>query len=258
MNVSKRILIALVLSAVLLSACGNAGTATPQDPNVIYTSVVDTMVASYFTTQTALVPPTSSIPTLPMATFVINTVPVTPTLNPTATFIYYTATLGMFFSPTPTGTLSTPTVDPSVLAYGCNNLEFIRDVNFPPGSVLLPGQNFTKTWKVQNTGTCPWLYQYRLKLLSGDLYGAALVKLGSLIPVGQWTEVSLNMDAPKQPGNYVSYWRMADSNNNMFGSTLVVSFTVARPTQTPVPPTNTTAPTSTLTSTPSAIPDATP
>ncbi len=239
MNVSKRILITLILSTVLLSACGNAGTATPQDVNVIYTSVVDTLVASYFTTQTALVPPTSSIPTLPMVTFVVNTPAASPTLIPSATRPYYTATIGTVFSPSPTGTRATPTLDPSALAYGCNNLEFIRDVNFPPGTVLLPGQNFTKTWKVQNTGSCPWMYQYRLKLLSGDLYGAALEKLGSMIPVGQWTEVSLNMDAPKKEGEYTSYWKMADANDNMFGATLVVSFTVAKPTETPNPPTPT-------------------
>jgi len=245
MKVSKRILITLILSVVLLSACGNADATTPQDVNVVYTSVVDTLVASYFTTQTALVPPTSSIPTLPMATFVFDTPIASPTLMPTATRPYYTPTIGTVFTPTPTGTLATPTFNPSILAFGCNNLEFIRHVNYPPGTVFLPGQNFTKTWKVQNTGSCPWMYQYRLALVSGDSFGAALVKLGSEIPVGQWTEVSLNMDAPKKEGNYVSYWRMADSNNNMFGATLVVSFTVAKPTDTPVPPTDTPPPTST-------------
>lgn len=252
MSVSKRILITLMLSAVLLSACGNAGAATPQDPNVIYTSVVDTMVASYFTTQTALVPPTSSIPTLPMVTYVVSTPVASPTLIYTATRPYYTATIGTAFSPTPTGTLATPTINPSSLAFGCNNLEFIRDVNFPPGSVLLPGQNFTKTWKVQNTGTCPWMYQYRLTLVGGDQFGAALVKLGSMIPVNQWTEVSINMDAPNKEGNYANYWRMADSNNNAFGATLVVSFKVEKPT--PVPPTDTPVPTATITPSPTATP----
>jgi len=247
MKVSKRILIALILSAVILSACGNSGTAIPQDVNVIYTSVVNTIVASYFATQTAMVPPTNSIPTLPMVTFVVSTPLASPTLMPSATRAYYTATIGTVFTPSPTGTLATATIDPSVLAFGCSNLEFIRDVNYPPGSVLQPGQNFTKTWKVQNTGTCPWLYQYRLVLVSGNSYGAPLLKLGSLIPVGQWTEVSLNMDAPKTEGKYVSYWRMADANNNMFGATLVVSFSVAKPTQTPLPPTDTPTPSATPT-----------
>lgn len=252
MNVSKRILITLILSAVLLSACGNAGTATPQDVNVIYTGVVKTIVASYFATQTALVPPTNSISTLPMVTFVVNTPAASPTLIPSATRPYYTATIGTVFSPSPTGTLATPTLNPSALAYGCNNLEFIRDVTIPAGTVLTPAEDFTKTWKVQNTGTCPWMYQYRLTLLSGDSFGAALVKLGSMVPVGQWTEISLDMGAPKAEGKYISYWRMADANNHMFGATLVVSFTVAKPTQTPMPPTDTPIPTST--STPTATP----
>lgn len=242
MNVSKQILITLILSAVLLSACGNAGTATPQDVNVIYTSVVNTIVASYFATQTALVPPASSIPTLPMMTFVVSTPAASPALIPSATRPYYTATISAAVSPSPTGTRATPTLDPSALAFGCNNLEFIRDVNFPAGAVFLPGQNFTKTWKVQNTGTCPWMYQYRLALVSANGFGAPLIKLGSQVPVGQWTEVSVNMDAPKTEGKYSSSWRMADANNNMFGATLVVSFTVAKPTQVPAPPTDTPVP----------------
>jgi hypothetical protein len=238
MNVSKRILITLMLFAVLVAACGNAGTATPQDVNVVYTGVVQTIVASYFDTQTAQVPPTNPIPTLPIITIPVFTQGPLPTAIPSATRPFYTATIGTIapiFTPSPTGTLSTPTVNPSVLAFGCNNLAFVRDVTLPAGTELKPGEDFTKTWKVANTGTCPWMYVYRLVLISGNDFGAPALRLGKMVAVNSWTEISLQMGAPKKTGTYNSYWRMADGDGNMFGSTLAVSFTVVEPADTSLP-----------------------
>jgi hypothetical protein len=82
--------------------------------------------------------------------------------------------LGTF---TPTGTLPTATVNSDALAVGCNNLAFIRDVSIPAGTVIGKGQEFTKTWKVQNTGTCDWMYQYTLVLVGGEAYGGASTKI---------------------------------------------------------------------------------
>jgi hypothetical protein len=140
--------------------------------------------------------------------------------------------------------LATATVNPSLLAVGCNNLAFIRDVTIPAGTVIKKNQDFTKTWKVQNTGTCNWMYQYGLVLLSGDRYGGKDTKIQRLVTVNDWSEVSVNMTAPNKPGKYTNYWRMTDLNGVMFGATLSVSFVVAEP------PTQTAAPTITKTSAP--------
>jgi hypothetical protein len=125
-----------------------------------------------------------------------------------------------------TGTRPTPTIDPSTLGSGCNNLAFIRDVTFPAGTTVQRGTDFVKTWKVQNTGTCPWLYQYRLVLISGDDYGAGDTKLQKKVEVNSWTELSLNLTAPKVAGTYNSYWRLADADNVPFGATLVLNIVV--------------------------------
>jgi hypothetical protein len=158
----------------------------------------------------------------------------------TPTTIYYYPTLSTII-PSVTGTVFTPTVDPLSLASGCNNLAFVRDVTVPSGTVLNPKQDFVKTWKVANTGTCKWMYQYEMVLLSGPAFNAnSPTKLNRMVDVGNWTELSIGMGTPKNPGTYTSYWRMADSNGKMFGATLVVSFVVSSPT---------TVPTSTLTKT---------
>ena len=36
------------------------------------------------------------------------------------------------------------------------DMRFIGDVTVPDDTVLLPGAGFVKTWRIQNSGTCPW------------------------------------------------------------------------------------------------------
>jgi hypothetical protein len=253
MSFARLTLIPFLILTMLLTACGSGvATSTPVDANSISTALVGTLVASLFQTQTALVPP-SPIPTDVPPT-AINTIifPTTITQSPTFIFIVPTlATLTPFYTPTVTGTIPTPTVNPGSLAFGCNNLAFIRDVTVPSGTVFLPKQDFVKTWKVANTGTCKWVYQYQLMLLSGNAFNGNTTKLGRVVDVGNWTELSVGMGTPKNPGSYTSYWRMADANGNMFGASLAVSFTVALPTSTIAPATDTGVPTSTPTETPS-------
>lgn len=214
--------------ALLLSACGKAPVTAAGPAELLLTEGVNTMVASYFETQTAAAPmPTATVPTntpLPTPTFqpLLTT---TPFPTPTNTFIYYTLTPGTL-TVTPTGTQYTPTVDPKSLAYGCNNLALIADVNYPSGTVVAPNENITKTWKVQNTGTCNWMYVYRLTQTGGTDFDAPSVNLGRVVTVNDWAEVSINLDMPRKAGTYSAYWRMSDGDGHMFGSTLGITVVV--------------------------------
>jgi hypothetical protein len=140
--------------------------------------------------------------------------------------VYFTPTFGLYFSPTAIGTLPTGTVNPGGNAFGCNNLAFIADVNYPPGTAVAPHENFTKTWKVANTGTCEWRTYYRLLFLSGQDFDAPSVNLGRIVDVNHWAEISLNLDAPGQKGTYSAYWRLSDGDGHMFGATLGVTIKV--------------------------------
>jgi hypothetical protein len=250
-DISKFLLAILV--AFMLVSCG--GAAPTEDVNVVMTDAINTMVISFFETQTALVTPVTPTFAATQTPFPTVTLPLSSTPLASATFVYYTPTLGSLTpgSPTVTGTLPTATVNPNALAFGCNNLAFIRDVTVPAGTVIPKNKDFTKTWKVQNTGTCNWMYQYGLVLLSGDRYGGKDTKIQRLVTVDDWAEVSINMTAPNKPGTYTNYWRMTDLNGNMFGATLVVSFVVAAPAAPTAVPTSTKTlapPTSTFTFTP--------
>jgi hypothetical protein len=253
MKIYRRLSMLILILAVFLTACGGAEVPATSQIDVILTEGVKTMVASYFETQTALAPketPTSPATLTPSPSYTpLGVVNATATLPATPTFIYWTATPG---TPTVTGTLPTATINSNSLGYGCNNLAFITHVNYPDGAVMKPGENFTKTWKVANTGTCNWMYVYRLEFLSGTNFDPPNVNLGRVVTVNDWAEISLNLDAPKNPGTYSAYWRMSDGDGHMFGATLGVTIVVKKevsPTDTSVSTTGTATATSTPTPT---------
>ncbi len=71
------------------------------------------------------------------------------------------------------------------------------------------------------------MYQYFLVLTSGPNLDAGVTKIQKKVDVNSWTELSVNVTAPKTPGTYTSSWRLADANGTLFGATLVLSFEVA-------------------------------
>jgi len=230
MYIARRILILLMTTGILISSCApqEPGQPTP-DMNAILTAGVGTFSASIFQTQTAMVPPATVTPTVtPTAT-------ATPLslLSPTASTA--SATQFILVAPqvtlvvaTPTGPTLTP--NPSTLGSGCNNLAFISDVSVPAGTVFQPEQQFTKSWKVQNTGTCDWVYRYHLVHISGDdVGGRDPVSLGKVIEPAKWTTLTITLRAPRAPGTYTSTWRLADQSGTVFGSTLGVNIVVKAP-----------------------------
>jgi hypothetical protein len=153
-----------------------------------------------------------------------------------------TATQGVivFWSPTPTGTFYTSTPLASSLAVGCSNMALIRDVTIPAGTEFRPGETFTKTWQVANTGTCNWLFGYSLVHGSGNRMNGSGYRLSERInvpvPPNEWRQISVELDAPQEPGAYSATWRIANGEGQPFGASLGVSIVVRRnpsPTATP-------------------------
>ena len=171
MSIKKYIGALFLITCVVLSSCAGQATEVPTlDPNLIMTDAVNTFVASMNQTQTAqallvtntvTASPTVTSSPISLAT---NTPPPTWTVAPVFNAVLPT----VFKSPTATGTQYTPTVNPALSAVGCNNLGLIYDVTIPSGTVVKPGESFTKTWKVENNGTCNWVYLYQLVFVTGD------------------------------------------------------------------------------------------
>jgi len=104
--------------------------------------------------------------------------------------------------------------------YPCNRAQFIRDVTVPDGSSFTPGDTFTKTWRLRNTGSCTWTAtNYKLVFTGGDAFGVATSQaLTKDVPPWSYVDLSITgMIAPANPGKYFSYWKLKDGAGQQFG-----------------------------------------
>jgi hypothetical protein len=120
--------------------------------------------------------------------------------------------------PTATATRAPGTATATVPASACDKAAFVRDVTVPDGTVMNPGQTFTKTWELRNIGTCPWTKSYQLVFFSGEQMGAATTYAFSEdVPVGKAVRFSVPMTAPSAAGSYRGYWMFKNANGDLFG-----------------------------------------
>ena len=185
-----------ILGLAMLVACGpGAPDAPTPDIPALYTQAAQTLAVEL----------TGMVPT---ATFTPE-VPLTPTFTVTPLVV----------------NTATPSLAPTQAL--CENVEFVEDVNVPDMTVMAPGQDFLKTWRVRNIGACPWGTGY------GLVYGGyATIMSGQAVPMsvvvnpGELVEVSVRFRAPTQPGEYLSAWRMANPSGVPFGKPIFVKVIV--------------------------------
>jgi Ig-like domain from next to BRCA1 gene len=193
----KFIMTALLL-ATLLVACGPSATPAESTPDVaaVRTSAASTVVSQF---------------TLTAAAFTVTVPPLTedvPTLGVTAT-----------------ATQTQPAVAQVTNAEGttvalCDKYSWdiaTVDVNVPDNTTMSPGQDFVKTWKIKNTGSCTWgegytmIYSYGDDKMSGQPQA-----LAAAIEPGEEVEISVNFKAPNLPGTYTSYWTLQNPKGIAF------------------------------------------
>ena len=185
--------LAITLS-LLLAAC-NMPASTPNAAatlQAIYTAQASTAQAlqgqgQSKATVTPGVLPTINFPTLPPATAI-------PSVTPQ------------------------PTARPTAVSY-CDWAAFAKDVTVTDGTVFSPGTAFTKTWRLQNIGTCSWTSSYALVFSNGNNMGGAsstAAFTGNVNP-GQYVDVSINLTAPTSEGSYRGYWMLRNATGVLFG-----------------------------------------
>jgi Ig-like domain from next to BRCA1 gene len=246
---TKLLISSFVILAFLLSACSLGGNAaTPTDAqsaiDAVYTQAAMTLAVQLGANATPTMWPTlESSPTDDSS----------PTTTATNEFQVVTATA------------------PAAASGGsaCDNSIYVSDVTVPDGTVIAPGQAFTKTWKIENSGTCAWTTSYAIGMLSGDSMSGGTTTLPAAVGPGAVANISVAMVAPTTTGNYTSYWRMKNAVGSYFGQQVTVVIIVSNNADTLTPsitatgltatPTATaTGPTSTFTSGPSRTPTITP
>ena len=201
----------IALLALLVSACGSQETPMPTpDIGAIQTAAAQTVIADILATQSA----EAALTPLASPTAESTEPPVEET--PTATV---TLTLGPLLTPgavgTPLGLCDDATYNPLTV-----------DVTVADGSVMTPGQEFLKTWKIKNSGACTWGAGYTVVFAYGEKMGGTPATISIPVTPNQEVEVSVQFKAPTKAGEYVSTWRMANASGSAFGQFFYVKIIV--------------------------------
>ena len=226
---TKNTLTLFLLLALVLSACGAEATASPVEEaslDTVYTSVAMTLAAQ---------PVESTSTPQPAATS---------TNIPIATLINL-----------PTATSGVSLISASSGVTSCDNSVYLSDVTIPDGTVLTPGATFTKTWSMQNTGTCTWSTSYSIVFYSGNAMSGVTTALSESVSPGGSINISVELAAPSAAGSYTGYWRLQNASETSFGEAVYVQIVVSGNTATPTA--TTTSETTSYTSTPTTAPTAT-
>jgi hypothetical protein len=206
---AHKLLVSSILFALVLAGCApSEANITPTlSMDAIFTVAAETMRAQE-ATQLALTPPTDTPSPSPF-----------PTLPPA--------------SPLPTLSIASST--PGGVS-ACDNMAYVSDVTIPDGTTLKPGEKFTKTWKIYNSGSCNWTTSYKLAFASGEPMSGATTVLPAQVNSGSQADISVALTAPTTNGTFRSNWRMQNASGQSFGNVIYVEIKVgAGSTVTPGP-----------------------
>ena len=201
-------LLVLLLGLLALTACNMPRpTSTGEDPGLIHTIAAMTVEAQLTLDAAIEQPgqpggqqPEPGQPEAPTATF-------TPTNTPLSTN-----------TPAPVWT-NTPAPTATKTPIPCDHITWGKDVTIPDGTELVPGEVFTKTWRLKNTGSCTWTSGYALIFDSGDRMGApdSLKLTSDTVAPGQEYDISVVLTAPDDPGDYRGNFKLRNPFDVIFG-----------------------------------------
>ena len=233
----------LGMLAILLAAC-NAPTTPTADSGVVLTRAAADAIARL--TEAAAQPSlTASVTLAPTVTPAPST-PV-PKASPTT-------------APAPADTATpTSTSDPSSSA--ADSASYIADVDYPDNTPVIPGQAFTKTWRIRNTGATTWTTAYNLVCIDpGKFTCPASAAFSKEVKPGEMIDIQVNLTAPTQTGTQRAFFRLRnaagqffllDGTGDLWVQVVVGSDSALTKTVTPTSggPTNTLEPSATITNT---------
>lgn len=132
----------------------------------------------------------------------------------------FTALPPLLASATPGATKAPPTAPGPGSSTGndtCASASLVGET-VPDGTIMTAGQQFTKTWRVKNTGTCPWDSTWKFVFTQGDLMGGAYVyNFPQPAAPGQTVDIPLVLTAPTADGTYKGYWKIQSPWGGIFG-----------------------------------------
>lgn len=192
--------VGLILIILGMSACSLPAAGTPETDPTELALIVNR-------TQTA-------IAVVEAATEVVMQTPILPT-ETEAVLTSPTSTA----SPEPTSTsTSTITITPTPQPEDCTNKAKFIEETIPDKTSMGANKKFTKTWTLQNIGTCTWTPEYMLVFVDGEQMGGLdPTKIGkSVAPQSQET-LLLDFTAPSTSGVYQGNWKLKSPGGTVFG-----------------------------------------
>lgn len=107
---------------------------------------------------------------------------------------------------------------PTPIPVPCNAAKFVKDVTIPDGASFAPDTDFTKTWRIQNDGTCTWTTGYDLVFVDGNrMEGPKAVELSESVKPGETIDLSVALTSPDTAGDYQGFWMLRADDGQIFG-----------------------------------------
>lgn len=170
--------------------------------------------------------------------------------------------LGIDRLPVPVPTPGAPTATPvptATPAVCTDSSQYVMDLTYDDqggtnAPDVAPGENFTKGWRVRNSGTCTWTDKYSLDYVGGNNNAAQMdgepVSVVGQVASGATYDFYVDLTAPSGVyGEMVGRWQMFNPVDQAFGETVFVMVDVVAPTPVPTqapPATGTPQPTPTI------------
>lgn len=198
------LLIFMLISSVLLSACGEGESTL--DIDMQKTSFAQTADAQ--ATLTAQAQPTATPTT-------------EPTITPTPTD---TVEPDVTLSPTTSEEETAESTATSTTAPITGNDSGTWRAQDPADNTEFePGEEITVTWTIENTGTTTWTTDYYIEFDSGEQMGAEdVVYLPYSVPPDTNVQISVVLTAPSTAGEYESDWNLVNSSGVTFSYFYVI------------------------------------
>lgn len=155
------------------------------------------LLAALFLSGCITISDTNVTPTAPL--FVTSTLP--PTNTPRASL-------------TPPPSTSAPTLAVTAQPNCKDKAILVQDVTIADGTNVPRGSKFTKTWKLQNTGTCLWT-NYTVAFVSGDRMSSPDTAPVSQTLVGKTVDVSVDLVAPSIDGAYTGFFELHNASGQV-------------------------------------------
>lgn len=116
----------------------------------------------------------------------------------------------------------------------------LDDQNMTAPPIMAPGQDFTKGWRVRNSGTCPWEADFAIVYVNGNRVEAAMngqpTPIGRTVAPGEMIDLYVTLRAPQVYGTFQGFWQMRNSTQQYFGEAVWVGIQIPDPNPPPPPP----------------------